>query len=77
MIAPMAVDKAVLEEYCLKYPRSRIFLENFFLSSEDHPRFQTWLNWLLDLRLYRPTNKEIQANEEDFVRAFERIRPLQ
>jgi hypothetical protein len=76
MIAPndgLRVNRDALERYCKELPGARTFLENFFLSAQGHPMDQAILNYMMDLRLYSPTNRTIRQNQHKMLQAFSGI----
>ena len=73
MIAPnngMRVSREELERYCSELPGARRFLQNFFLSAEGYPLEHAVPNYLMDLRLYSPTNHTIRENRGKMLQAF-------
>jgi hypothetical protein len=62
-----------LENYCSELPGARVFLENFFLSSEGMNVSDTFMNYQMDLRLYSPTNRTIRENKPKMYEAFSAI----
>ncbi len=76
MIAPndgMRVNRRELERYCSELPGARTFLENFFLSADGSPLEEAFLNYVMDVRLYSPTNRTIRQNKQKMIQAFSDI----
>ena len=76
MVAPnddLRVDREALERYCQELPRARTFLENFFLSAAGSPPDEALQNYVMDLRLYSPTNRAIRENPYKMLEAFAEI----
>lgn len=54
-------------------PGCRRFLENFFGTCRPYPPEVNFLNFLRDVRLYSPSNKEMRENGVYLVQAFYEI----
>ncbi|MEW6234949.1 MAG: hypothetical protein AB1656_06145 [Candidatus Omnitrophota bacterium] len=67
------MNQCALEKYCGELPGARIFLENFFLTSEGMDVPDVFMNYQMDLRLYSPTNKTIRENKPKMYEAFSAI----
>ena len=65
-----------MEAYCKELPGARTFMENFFLSSEDMDIPHLFQNYLMDLRLYSPTNRTIRENPRKMYEAFAAVSGL-
>jgi hypothetical protein len=73
MVAPnedLQVNQEMLERYCEELPGARIFLENFFLTAEGSPIDETLQNYVMDVKLYSPTNRTIRENQYKMLQAF-------
>ena len=62
-----------MEKYCSELPGAKIFLENFFLSSDGMNVSDVFANYQMDLRLYSPTNRTIRENKPKMYEAFSAI----
>jgi len=73
MVAPnddLRVNQETLERYCVELPGARTFLENFFLTAEGSPIDETLQNYVMDVKLYSPTNRTIRENKYKMLQAF-------
>jgi len=73
MVAPnedLQVNQETLEWYCVELPGARTFLENFFMTAEGSPIDETLQNYVMDVKLYSPTNRTIRENRHKMLQAF-------
>jgi len=73
MVAPnddLRVNRDALERYCVELPGARTFLENFFMTAEGSHIDETLQNYVMDIKLYSPTNRTIRENQYKMLQAF-------
>lgn len=67
------INDEILQEWTEMLPGCRRFLENFFSTCKTYPPEVNFLNYVRDLRLYSPSNKQMRENGVYLVQAFYEI----
>lgn len=68
----MRFDEGKLEKWANEIPECEEFLHNFFLSAQSD-KVVSFLNYVLDIKMYSATQKRMKENAHRLLEAFEEI----